>query len=191
MNNVGRAIHNIHIYDRQGGTSIAATDPLAVPGGQSGTLRAKIDQPGGYFFQCDFHPVEMTGTLNVQGERAGAEATPRGPAAGAATPAPGSGSGAPASTSIQIEARDNSFDKTELTVPAGQQFTITMTNAGRAVHNVNIYDRQGGRSIAATDPMVITGGQSGTLRTTIERPGEYFFQCDFHPVEMTGKLIVR
>jgi plastocyanin len=63
--NVGVSIHNVNIYDRQGGKSLKATDPLAVPGGGTGVLEVTL-QPGNYFYQCDFHPTEMVGTLVVQ-----------------------------------------------------------------------------------------------------------------------------
>ena len=100
-------------------------------------------------------------------------------------------SGVQAQTSWEVIATDNAFDKTQLVVPAGQEFTITMVNRGQAPHNVHIFESQGGPSIAATDPILITGGQSGTLRTTIGRPGSYYYQCDYHPAEMTGTLVVQ
>lgn len=104
-------------------------------------------------------------------------------------------------TTITIEMGDNFFAgpdvqnggtpgvMTSLTVPAGT-ITIEVRNIGQAVHNVNIYDRQGGSSIAVTDPFVIPGGTSGRLTVTLE-PGTYFYQCDFHPTDMIGTLTVQ
>lgn len=89
-----------------------------------------------------------------------------------------------------VVATDNKFDLEQLATPAGQEFIITMRNDGAAPHNVHIYERQGGPSIAVTSPDIITGGQSGSLTTTINSPGTYFYQCDFHPLEMRGTLTV-
>jgi len=66
MDNKDTAVHNVHIYTQKGGTSIAVTDPQAIPAGSSGTLTTTITQPGTYYFQCDFHPEQMNGTLTVK-----------------------------------------------------------------------------------------------------------------------------
>lgn len=66
MENKDTAVHNVHIYTQKGGTSIAVTDPQAIPAGSSGTLTTTITQPGTYYFQCDFHPELMNGTLTVK-----------------------------------------------------------------------------------------------------------------------------
>ena len=65
VRNIGQAVHNVNIYDRQGGSSIAVTDPFVIPGGTSGRLTVTLE-PGTYFYQCDFHPTDMIGTLTVQ-----------------------------------------------------------------------------------------------------------------------------
>ena len=64
--NKDTAVHNVHIYTQKGGTSIAVTTPEAVPAGSTGTLTTTITQPGTYYFQCDFHPELMNGTLTVK-----------------------------------------------------------------------------------------------------------------------------
>jgi plastocyanin len=66
MDNKDTAVHNVHIYTQKGGTSIAVTDPQAIPAGSTGTLTTTITQPGTYYFQCDFHPEQMNGTLTVK-----------------------------------------------------------------------------------------------------------------------------
>ena len=66
LDNKDTAVHNLHIYTAKGGTSIAVTDPQAVPAGSTGTLTTTITQPGTYYFQCDFHPETMNGTLTVK-----------------------------------------------------------------------------------------------------------------------------
>jgi plastocyanin len=56
-------LHNIDVYDEQGGTSLASTEPQTGPTKE--TLDVKALDAGSYFFQCDIHPQQMTGTLAV------------------------------------------------------------------------------------------------------------------------------
>jgi plastocyanin len=41
------------------------SDPDAIPPGATATLETTIDEAGTFNFRCDFHPVDMTGTLTV------------------------------------------------------------------------------------------------------------------------------
>lgn len=66
LDNKDSAVHNLHIYTQKGGTSVAVTDPQAISSGSTGTLTTTITQPGTYYFQCDFHPETMNGTLTVK-----------------------------------------------------------------------------------------------------------------------------
>ena len=56
--------HNVHVFDQQGGTSIAAGNIIA------GVAQELLDVPGQpagtYFFKCDVHPTTMTGSLTVK-----------------------------------------------------------------------------------------------------------------------------
>lgn len=67
--NEGRFVHNLRITGPDGeyGT---ADDLVSVPdvqrAGESGQLVGQIDQPGTYNFRCDFHPIEMVGTIVVR-----------------------------------------------------------------------------------------------------------------------------
>ena len=83
------------------------------------------------------------------------------------------------------------FNKKTMEVAAGQPFTVTLENKDSAPHNVHIYTQKGGDSIAVTDPQSVSSGSTGTLTTTITEPGEYYFQCDFHPGTMNGTLTVK
>jgi len=66
MENKGQLPHNVHVYQSKGGPSVAASEPQVTMAGQKGTLKAKIDKSGSYYYQCDFHAAEMTGTLTMQ-----------------------------------------------------------------------------------------------------------------------------
>jgi len=68
LRNGGQAIHNM----RQAGADNeydsdddVASNPDVIPPGATATLEITIDQAGTFNFRCDFHPVDMTGTLTV------------------------------------------------------------------------------------------------------------------------------
>jgi plastocyanin len=69
LKNEGQFVHNLRIsgedgtYDTDDDLTSTPDNPKA---GESGTLVGQIDKPGTYKFRCDFHPVEMTGTITVK-----------------------------------------------------------------------------------------------------------------------------
>jgi plastocyanin len=80
------------------------------------------------------------------------------------------------------------FTTDALTVPAGEDFTMTFDNQEPGVpHNVSIYTDQ-----SATQPLfqgeVITGPATTTYQVPAIDAGEYFFRCDIHPVDMVGTV---
>ncbi|HLZ72705.1 MAG TPA: cupredoxin domain-containing protein [Dehalococcoidia bacterium] len=87
-------------------------------------------------------------------------------------------------------ATDNKYSETQFTVKANQPVALTLKNEGQAVHNWHLLDATdaGGKEIkgALLDP-----GKSETLDFTIAKPGTYHFQCDVHPTEMKGTLVVQ
>ena len=113
----------------------------------------------------------------------GASPTAAGPAA-TGTPAAGA-------TQITLVAAALGFDKGTLEVTAGQPFTITLDNQDDVSHTLAIYTEEGGDEIAGVEPSTVRPGETGTLTTTIAEPGEYYFQCDFHPQQMNGTLTVN
>jgi plastocyanin len=95
LTSIGAVTHNMHIsvdgayaatFCEVGGPD-PCSDPAAVNSGQTATLVWEVpDAPGTEIpFRCDFHPVEMTGTLTIvaAGE---AGASPAGGASPTATP---------------------------------------------------------------------------------------------------------
>lgn len=86
------------------------------------------------------------------------------------------------------------FDRDELTIPANQDVTITADNEDGSVrHNFAVYlseedARTGGEPLARTEICSAPCTRAVTLNLA---PGEYFFLCEVHPSQMTGKLVVE
>lgn len=70
LTNDGVAIHNMRISGEDNEYTTgddAVSDPDVVSGGQTATLTwTAPDSPGEIPFRCDFHPVDMVGTITVQ-----------------------------------------------------------------------------------------------------------------------------
>ncbi len=104
-------------------------------------------------------------------------APPPPPAAPVAPPPASAGS-----TTVTLDLGDNFFSSKEVTVPAGVPITVTINNQGQALHNWDV--------TGVVKSTFIQHGQSQTVTFTAA-PGTYAFQCDVHPKEMTGVLIVK
>lgn len=75
ITNGGRALHNMHIGDTSGNYEIdfcavgdlePCSDPDQLFEGDTATITFRLDEPGTYSFRCDFHPLEMVGTIRVE-----------------------------------------------------------------------------------------------------------------------------
>jgi plastocyanin len=86
------------------------------------------------------------------------------------------------------------FDKTELTIPADTEVTITVDNADIGVpHNFAVYTSRdaaesGEAALVATDICIGPCTDTATLNLGV---GEYFFRCDVHPTIMVGTITVE
>lgn len=104
---------------------------------------------------------------------------------------------------IIMQDRSYSFqgEDPHITIPAGEQVTYRLVNAGVAVHNMHVTDTDDvhaqqvcevdGPSIGCSEPNMIPEGEDGTITIQIDEPGVYSFRCDFHPIEMIGTITVR
>lgn len=75
ITNGGRALHNMHIGDTGGNFAVEfcavgdpepCSDPDEIFAGDTATITFRLDEPGTYSFRCDFHPLEMVGTIRVE-----------------------------------------------------------------------------------------------------------------------------
>jgi len=101
--------------------------------------------------------------------------------------------------SVEIETGDNFFQlqgqkNPPLTVKAGETVSVSVKNVGANFHNLRVagldnkFDTLDG---LVSDPLAITGGQSGKVSLVIQKAGTYDYRCDFHPIEMKGQVTVQ
>ena len=112
-----------------------------------------------------------------------------------------SASAAPA-TSFDLVASDsgskNFFEfkgkkQPNLVVKAGTEVTVSVTNKGKAIHNMRIAGVDGSFNTAddfVSKPETINAGGKATLAFKVDKPGSYKFHCDFHP-DSTGTITVQ
>lgn len=85
------------------------------------------------------------------------------------------------------------YDKPCLAVPAGQDFTINLTNDDMLEHNVSIYTKDGANySDGLFHGELFRGpGEEKTYDVpAIAEPGVYAFRCDEHLSNMKGVFVV-
>lgn len=117
--------------------------------------------------------------------------TPVSSAVGAVVGTAAAGSGPAGTTPFQVTdtATDNAFSNKEIRVAVNQTVQFTLQNKGAAIHNWHLLGVQAanGKDVQTG---LLPGGQSETITFIVSKPGTYKFQCDVHPTEMTGQLIV-
>jgi plastocyanin len=87
-------------------------------------------------------------------------------------------------------AQNISFDQSTLTVAAGAKVTMNFNNKDNMPHNFALYtDSSAGTAIFKGT--VITNSSTTYTFTAPSTPGTYFFRCDIHPTQMTGKFVVQ
>lgn len=90
---------------------------------------------------------------------------------------------------VEITADEMAFDAEVIEAPAGEAFTIVLTNLENVPHNLSVYTEEGGDEIAIGG--IINEGQTDEIEVPALEPGEYFFVCDLHFAEMQGTLVVE
>jgi len=94
---------------------------------------------------------------------------------------------------IALSAADIAFDRTSLTVPAGEPFAIDFDNRDAGIqHNVQIFDNPdfAGSPLFPGDPL-ITGPDRVTYDVNPLEAGTYYFNCVVHPAQMQGTIEAR
>ena len=92
---------------------------------------------------------------------------------------------------VVITADDLVFDASTIQAPAGEEFTITFTNAESVPHNVAVYSEADGGGDEIVIGEIITGPDVTTqVVVPALEAGTYYFRCDVHP-EMEGTIVVE
>ena len=212
--NNGVAVHNMHVDGSDGtyqvtfcepGGEEACSDPKQMQGGESGTIALQFEQTGTFLFRCDFHPTEMTGTIEVV---EGGEALPPDEEPDATPPEPGASPGPTepeGAAAGEIVMGDNFFEvdgerEPAIEVPLGQEVTFDLVNEGVAIHNMHVAGTdndygtglcQAGGEEPCSDPDQMSGGETGTITFQLDEAGTFDFRCDFHPTDMFGTIEVQ
>jgi hypothetical protein len=85
------------------------------------------------------------------------------------------------------------FSKTTIIGRVGEVIEIRLRNDGTVAHNLSIAGEDGEYGSDddwTTQPGSVDPGETGILRVKLDDPGSYPFQCDFHPVQQRGELIL-
>lgn len=178
--NNGQVKHNVHFLTKEGGDTLApGAEGAILDGGKSETLTFTTPAAGNYYFQCDLHPDQMKGVLEVK------EGAPN-PSAG------GNGGAAAPAGAVKVIATDNKFDKTSIDGTAGKEIEVDLENQGKVPHNIHFYDKAGGNTLAqGAEGAILPAGKSEAIKFTPPNAGTFYFQCDLHPDQMNGKFVVK
>lgn len=106
-------------------------------------------------------------------------------AVGAGGPRPASASTGPGPGDVQLAAQDLEFDRSELVVPAGRQFTLVFENRDWTPHNVSI---AGPAGLVRFSGEIFGGVATRRYPVPALEAGRYRFRCDVH-TGMSGELV--
>jgi cytochrome c oxidase subunit II len=96
----------------------------------------------------------------------------------------------PSGTTLSLVAHDIAWNTNCLAVPAGQPFTVNVTNEDDGIqHNFSIYDSFFEKKTYFKSAK-LTGPASETLNVGALPAGHYYFQCDVHGPAMSGSFVV-
>jgi len=164
-NKDAQTTHNFVLFGGPDASSAALFTGTIITGPATTQYTFTAPGPGTYFFHCEVHPQQMTGTVTVT--------------------AAGSPGG------LALTAKNLVFSQTSLTAAAGGQVTIHFVNDDpQTPHNFVLF-----AGADASGPSLFTGetvtGPGSTNYTFAAPPsGTHFFYCQFHPSTMHGTLTV-
>lgn len=101
--------------------------------------------------------------------------------------------GTPAPTgAVTITTPDDiHYDKDTLNAKAGSPITVTYDNKSPIIHNIHFFNGADAKSGNVPGGATKLGSKDTQTITFGPLPaGTYFFHCDAHPTQMTGKLVV-
>jgi plastocyanin len=95
------------------------------------------------------------------------------------------------SITVDLVAENIAFDKSVITVPSGAHVTVNFVNRDSGVpHTFSVYETAAAQKVIFRG-QVVTGLAKIKYNFDVPTdPGTYFFRCDIHPTQMTGKFVV-
>ena len=94
----------------------------------------------------------------------------------------------PSQTKIELVASSAHFNVECLVVPAGEPLAVTLKNKDSFNHNFSVYTLDFKSEFTGD---IAYGGETFHYKVPALEPGQYLFQCDIHPADMSGPLIVQ
>jgi Copper binding proteins, plastocyanin/azurin family. len=92
---------------------------------------------------------------------------------------------------LYLQARNNAFNRTTLTVPAGATVIVHFDNQDPGIpHNLAVYTSSQAATTLFKGEIISGVSQTTYTFTAPSSAGSYFFRCDVHPATMTGTFIV-
>jgi plastocyanin len=94
----------------------------------------------------------------------------------------------PSETKIQLVAKNVHFNVKCLVVPAGEPMAVAFQNKDFVNHNFSIYTLEFASEFTGD---ITYPEERITYKVPGLEAGQYLFQCDIHPADMSGPLIVQ
>ena len=96
----------------------------------------------------------------------------------------------PPAPPVALSAQNTAYSTTSLTLSPGEA-TIDFKNQDTVPHNVHLFDGPDANSPSLFTGQIVPPGGSAQYKVTGLVAGKtYFFHCDVHPLQMTGKATV-
>jgi plastocyanin len=106
----------------------------------------------------------------------------------AAVPTPGA---VAASANLKLVAQGTAWDTEKLLGIAGQELTLSYDNKDAGIaHNIHIFANKDASGDAVIQSEIAPGPETLTLKFGPLVAGDYYYQCDIHPGQMSGTLSV-
>lgn len=94
-------------------------------------------------------------------------------------------------TDIELVAEAIDFSRDELTVPVGEEVTVTLENRDKDVeHNFHVLGAEDATGDEIATP-ITTGPDTQSVTFTVDEAGTFQFRCDIHTNVMEGRLRAR
>lgn len=157
-----------------------------------------VTSDGASVFVAWYDSVEQNLAMGTYGDVSGlalANPSPTGEPPTAPTGAPTTAPPAacePDGDTVTVVALGIAFDQDCLAAPADTPFTIVFDNQDADIpHNVAIYPRASELTSPLLRGDIFTGVATMEYTGEALAAGEYFFQCDVHPLQMNGTFVVK